>query len=291
VPSVSVIIPVYKVEKYLERCLRSIIEQPFKDIELILVDDGSPDKCGDICDEFADKYDFVKVIHKENAGLGYSRNSGMCIASGEFITFVDSDDYIEGDLIGDLFRAANINQADTVIAAYTREQGEKRIIEGNLIAGKTYVGQEIINNVLKRMIGPKGNGGDILSMAAWRVLYSRRVIHENNLSYPSEREFISEDIIFNLHYYQHATKVSGIENAGYIYCLNQGSLTERYRSDRYQMAEILYREKKRILSELNVYDDEVQYRNEESFLRYSRYAIKSEVKFLAQDGWGKCKVK
>jgi glycosyltransferase involved in cell wall biosynthesis len=167
VPSVSVIIPVYKVEKYLERCLRSIIEQPFKDIELILVDDGSPDKCGDICDEFADKYDFVKVIHKENAGLGYSRNSGMCIASGEFITFVDSDDYIEGDLIGDLFRAANINQADTVIAAYTREQGEKRIIEGNLIAGKTYVGQEIINNVLKRMIGPKGNGGDILSMAAW----------------------------------------------------------------------------------------------------------------------------
>ena len=98
VPKVSIIVPVYKVEKYLRKCIDSIINQTLKDIEIILVDDGSPDNCGKICDEYAAKDTRIKVIHKENGGLSSARNAGMEVAEGEYIGFVDSDDWIESDM-------------------------------------------------------------------------------------------------------------------------------------------------------------------------------------------------
>lgn len=94
----SVVIPVYKVEKYLNECVDSIINQSFDDYEIILVDDGSPDKCPEICDEYANKYDFIKVIHKQNGGLSAARNTGIDAASGEYIMFLDSDDYWNPDV-------------------------------------------------------------------------------------------------------------------------------------------------------------------------------------------------
>ena len=93
-PKVSIIVPVYNVEKYLDRCMESLLNQTLKDIEIILVDDGSPDNCPQICDEYAKKDSRVKVVHKVNAGLGYARNSGLDVASGEYVAFVDSDDYV-----------------------------------------------------------------------------------------------------------------------------------------------------------------------------------------------------
>ena len=96
-PRISVIIPVYKVEAYLRRCIDSIINQSFRDLEIILVDDGSPDNCGAICDEYACRDARIHVIHQENMGLYGARNTGMKIASGEYISFVDSDDWMEAD--------------------------------------------------------------------------------------------------------------------------------------------------------------------------------------------------
>ena len=95
---VSVIIPIYKVEKYLSRCLDSVVNQTLDDIEIVLVDDGSPDSCPEICDRYAKKDSRIKVIHKKNEGLGYARNSGMLIATGEYIAFLDSDDYVSKDM-------------------------------------------------------------------------------------------------------------------------------------------------------------------------------------------------
>lgn len=97
-PKISVIIPVYKVEEYLKRCVDSVIGQTLRDIEIILVDDGSPDNCPAICDEYAKKDDRVRVIHKKNGGLSDARNAGIDIATGDFLGFVDSDDYIEADM-------------------------------------------------------------------------------------------------------------------------------------------------------------------------------------------------
>jgi len=102
-PLISVIVPVYNVEKYIFRCIDSILSQQFSDYELILVDDGSPDKCGKICDEYAEKNDRIKVIHKENGGLASARNAGMKIASGKYYVFCDSDDYVAATWLGAMF--------------------------------------------------------------------------------------------------------------------------------------------------------------------------------------------
>ena len=104
---ISVIVPVYKVEKYIHRCIDSILAQTFTDFELILVDDGSPDCCGSICDEYAKKDSRVTVIHKKNGGLSDARNAGLDFAMGDYILFVDSDDYIDADLLEQTYSAAS----------------------------------------------------------------------------------------------------------------------------------------------------------------------------------------
>ena len=98
---VSIIVPVYNVEKYVERCIESIIKQSYKNLEIILIDDGSKDNSGKICDEYAEKDNRIKVIHKKNGGLSDARNTGLNIADGEYICFIDSDDYIHKDLVKD----------------------------------------------------------------------------------------------------------------------------------------------------------------------------------------------
>ncbi|MGL5903256.1 MAG: glycosyltransferase family 2 protein, partial [Cetobacterium sp.] len=102
-PKISIIVPVYKVEPYLRRCIDSILNQTFTNFELILVDDGSPDRCGEICDEYAKKDCRIKVIHKKNGGLSSARNIGLNIAKGDYIGFVDSDDWIDADMYETLY--------------------------------------------------------------------------------------------------------------------------------------------------------------------------------------------
>ena len=96
---ISIVIPVYKVEKYLEKCVESVINQTYKNLEILLVNDGSPDNCPKICDEYAQKDNRIKVIHKENGGLSDARNAGIDVAAGKYIAFVDSDDYVSNDYI------------------------------------------------------------------------------------------------------------------------------------------------------------------------------------------------
>jgi Glycosyltransferases involved in cell wall biogenesis len=126
-PLISIIVPVYKVEQYLNRCVDSIINQTYKNLEIILVDDGSPDNCGKICDEYATKDSRIKVIHKENGGLSSARNAGLDIASGGYIGFVDSDDWIESNMYYVLINLAIENDSDIVQCGYwsVSEKGDK----------------------------------------------------------------------------------------------------------------------------------------------------------------------
>lgn len=116
---ISVIIPVYNVEKTLKRCVESVLEQTFKNYEIILVDDGSPDNSGKICDEYAEKYDFIRVIHKENEGLGPTRNRGVREAKGRYIYHCDSDDWIKKDTLEAAYNNAIENDSDVVIFGYS----------------------------------------------------------------------------------------------------------------------------------------------------------------------------
>lgn len=286
---VSVIVPMYKVEKYIERCLESLIDQIFMDIEIICIDDGSPDKSSEIAERYAAKDQRIKVVHKKNAGLGMARNTGIEHASGKYVMFVDSDDYLEPTLTESLVKCAETNGADTVIAAYSRNNGKQIEVIPNPIVGCKYCEEEIIPNVLNKMVGPLGDGSDTINMAAWRVLYSLDLIREHDLKYPSEREFISEDIIFDIKYYVHSKCVCGIDDAGYIYCMNPESLTEKYNPERYEKGKTLFYEKRRLMKEFGIYNVDAEYRAEQSFLRYSRYAIKSECKFALMNGKKKAK--
>ena len=115
---VSVVVPVYKVEQYLERCVKSICEQTYQELEIILVNDGSPDRCGEMCEELAQKDNRIQVLHKQNGGLSDARNAGVKLATGKYLLFVDSDDYIAKDLVEKAVAEAEKMACDMVLFDY-----------------------------------------------------------------------------------------------------------------------------------------------------------------------------
>lgn len=127
-PKISVIVPVYKVEAYLPKCIESIIGQTYENLEIILVDDGSPDGCGAICDEYAAKDDRITVIHQQNAGVSAARNAGLDAATGDYIGFVDSDDWIEPDMYEYLMQAVLTNHADIASCAFSRDRDSNALV-------------------------------------------------------------------------------------------------------------------------------------------------------------------
>ena len=126
---ISIIVPVYNVEQYLDRCVKSLLQQTYKNLEIILVDDGSPDRCGQMCDNYAKLDSRVLVIHKENGGLSDARNAGLSHAHGEYIAFVDSDDYIEADMISELYNACHNQDADIVVCGRRHQLSDTGYVE------------------------------------------------------------------------------------------------------------------------------------------------------------------
>lgn len=239
---VSVIVPVYNVEKYLSQCIKSILGQTYKNIEVILVNDGSLDESGKICDSFLELDSRIKVIHKENEGLGYARNTGLEYVSGEYVTFVDSDDYVDDNMIEELINGLKKNGADTCIGGFKRINDEGKIKFEEHYIEKFYSGEKECEEVLSRMYGSAPDKHDAIRMSVWNVLYSMNIIRENNLRFPSERVYISEDIIWDTDYYKYARGVQVIDAVTYNYRIVEGSLTQKYKKDRFQMISILYLE-------------------------------------------------
>lgn len=140
---ISVIVPVYKVEKFLDRCINSIIQQTFTNLEIILVDDGSPDRSGEICDEWKMKDKRIRVIHKENGGLSDARNKGLDVATGDYVAFIDSDDWIDPDMFQLLYDATQKYQADIAECSwrciYSDESRKKQIIQESILLGTMYL--------------------------------------------------------------------------------------------------------------------------------------------------------
>ena len=217
---ISVIIPVYKVEKYLNRCVESVINQTYKNIEIILVDDGSPDNCPKICDEWAKKDKRIKVIHKENGGVSSARNEGLKIASGEFVQFVDSDDYIQTTFCENLVKAT-MSDVDLVISGFTIINEENHRIEKKFSAGDITSLKQDINLFFELL-----NANVLYSPV--NKLYRKDSIKQNF----QEGVHIGEDIIFVLDYLMVAkNKIISIEDTGYIYEQNMQSATHQTRDD------------------------------------------------------------
>lgn len=182
--AISVIVPVYRVEKYLPACIDSILNQTFTDFELILVDDGSPDRCPEICDEVARRDARVRVIHQANAGLSAARNAGIEIAHGEWLGFVDSDDYIAPQFYEKLYQTAQRTDADCVMCSVQNVDESGKSIDSALmrVADEVKTGQEVLQKIGRDDVTPY--------LTAWNKLYRRKLF--NTLRYPAGRQ--NEDV-------------------------------------------------------------------------------------------------
>ena len=232
---ISVIVPIYCVEQYLTRCIDSIRRQTYTNLEIILVDDGSPDGCGQICDDYARMDERIKVVHKKNGGLGYARNSGLEVATGEYVTFIDSDDWISDTHIENLYRPVKDQQADMVMGAYTmvRDDGFRSTHAPHL-EGKTICGTSIIDELLLTMIAPEPKyARDVLiESSVWANLYRLSIIQNHGLRFISEKDAVAEDLHFNVDFFCFADRVTIVNEPGYYYFYNSQSITRKYDPNR-----------------------------------------------------------
>lgn len=180
---VSIIIPIYNVEKYLEECVESVLYQTYQDLEIILVDDGSPDGCGAICEEYAQKDKRVKVIHKENGGLSDARNAGLDVCRGDYIVFVDSDDCIHPQMIERLYNLRMKYQTDMAICSFQDiEENEMPLYAEYDAQGKEYCFEK--ENIMNQL-----QSRNLLTVVAWNKIYKARLFE--NIRYP--KGYIHED--------------------------------------------------------------------------------------------------
>lgn len=282
--TVSMVVPVYNVEKYLRECLDSIVNQTYKDLEIILVDDGSKDLSGQICDEYALLHPNVKVIHKENAGLGMARNSGLDIAAGEYVYFMDSDDYLDNGEIERLVDGVLKNHVDVCLAGDYSVDDNKKILRREEYADCVYHGNEAKTKLLPLMLGSSPGGSAIIGMAASGQLYSMEPIRKHNIRFFSERKYVSEDMVFNIDYMQYANGACTLSGIGYYYRRNPNSLSHAYLRGRFEKHKYLYVEMKKKISSLGFGNDVVE-RLTKTFFIGLYCSIKQEVNHKEGGSW------
>lgn len=215
-PTISIIVPVYNVEKYLDRCIQSILNQTFKDFELILVDDGSTDNSGFICEKYKEMDNRIVVIHKENGGLSSARNTGLDIAIGKYIGFVDSDDYINENMYEILYNEAIKNNSDVVVSDFEKVCENKEHINYKLDKYEI----ENYNNIeaLNQLFESK----NVIFIVAWNKLYKRQIF--NNLRYEEGKIYEDEFIIHKILYESKITTF--IDLKLYYYVQRENSITQ-----------------------------------------------------------------
>ena len=231
----SVIIPVYNVEKYIDRCLKSIISQNYDDLEIIVIDNGSTDSSGSICDTYASEYSIISVYHIENHGVGAARNFGLSKARGEFIYFVDSDDYLVGNLFAD-FADKLVSDLDLVVFSYynsfEEDLTEKSRTEKSLPFKGNYDKDGFIKIFKELFLS------DML-YTVWNKIYRREFLLENNLYF--EQYELGEDVRFNLDVYRNVNKIYLSQDSYYVYVIGRnGSAMSGYNPKRlqYQLQEL-----------------------------------------------------
>lgn len=240
IPKISIIIPIYNVEKYLDKCVQSAINQTLRDIEIILVDDESTDRCPQMCDEYAMQDSRVKVVHKKNGGLGFARNSGLEVAIGEYVTFLDSDDFVDLYTYEHLYNIVRLESLDALYYKFKRFVNENEVKQSELSSEITKY--ENIKDLMLDIIAsePSAKVDHKIQCSSCTAMYRKDIIKNNNVRFHSERELISEDMIFNLDFLKHASKVAFNTGTHYHYRVNPTSLTSTIRADRIEKNYILY---------------------------------------------------
>lgn len=221
----SIIVPVYNCEKYINRCVDSILNQELKNIQLILIDDGSKDSSGDICDKYATIDSRVLVVHNQNQGVSMARNCGLSIASGEYIGFVDADDWIDGEMYSTLIGIAKDNDADIVMCdALTEYSNKMSELDTILQISKSCIlkKDDFTPKVLMEMAG-----------STWRCIYKSSVIRVNNILFDTKLKF-SEDRVFNIYAIGYANMLYYLKRPFYHRIIQNESAVHRFHIDYFE---------------------------------------------------------
>ena len=249
-PFFSVILPIYNVAPYLEQCIHSMLDQAFSDYELILVDDGSTDQCPEICDRYAAQFAHIHVIHKPNGGLSSARNAGMKHARGQYIWWVDSDDWVGPNSLQILYDACHTDKPDIVKFNFVRNGSDEKAVMSNASAG-WYCDEQEREQLLDQAFLKPG----AFNLSAWGHIYATAFLKENALLFVSERRIGSEDYLFNLQALSMAKKVCVITDCLYYYRLRMGSLTQKYRQNLPKKYTELYRQLQEYYSQMGVLEN------------------------------------
>lgn len=211
---ISIIVPVYNVEGYLDRCITSLINQTYKNLEIILIDDGSKDGSGAICDKYASLDSRIKVIHKENGGVSLARNLGLDVASGEYIGFVDSDDYVENGMYEALYNVAVLENADITTCGFTQVRVNGNAKVNDIDLSIDWSKENIIKNYFKQGIVKE------LMYSPCNKLYKKSLVKELRFS---EKYHMGEDILFIFQCVERMNKLSCAKGAFYHYVMRENS--------------------------------------------------------------------
>lgn len=256
----SVIVPIYKVEKYVRQCIESILNQTFSDFELILVDDGSPDNCPRICDEYAKKDDRIKVIHKKNGGLVSARNAGVQNATGDYICYVDGDDWIKEELLENVYqKGIKDKEPDMVVFGAIRQFEDHQVEIPSGSSEGVYNKDRLQNEVYPYMMydNRKSFCSGLVFPVAWNKIYKKDLLKEHYCQ--EERIKMGEDNAFIFECLYASNKVVFLDDHLYIYNqLNSESFIHSYDSNRFENNQLLtgYIEK-RLGGENEVLDSQI----------------------------------
>ena len=260
---ISVVLPVYNVAAYLERCIESIVNQTYRNLKILLIDDGSTDKSQEICRKWAEKDSRIRHIRKENQGLGMARNTGMEQACGKYICFFDSDDYVALDALEQCCALAEREQADVVTFGFCSVSKTGQVVKKRTPGPErlAYQGDAVREDFLPELMAPDtARGKDSgLWMSAWTSFFRLELLQTSGWQFVSERVVLSEDLYSLLRLYGFVQKVAVLPKALYYYCENETSLSRVYRPDRYARIKDCYDASMAVCRELG-YSQEVRRR-------------------------------
>ena len=288
---VSIIVPVYNVEKYLKRCIESLQNQTLKEIEIILVDDSSKDQSFKICQEAAKEDPRIKVIRKQNEGAGIARNAGLKLATGKYIGFVDSDDFAEPHMFETLFLKAEQYQSDLVMSGVIYVGGIMFKNEGSeelqtfFQEDTQFITEEELKRLQYGIVGalPHEKEDSKYGMSVWKNLFRREIIETNGLQFLSEREMLSEDALFMVDYIGCIRKATGIPEALYRYFRNETSISKSYKKDRFEKGLVFYQQAKNRFQKINA-DGAYQIYLDRFWQAFCRVVCAQEILYAKQQG-------
>lgn len=281
---VSIIVPVFQAEKFLIRTVRSLLDQTLKDIEIILVDDGSSDWSSVVCDQFTEEDTRVIVVHSQNFGVSNARNMGLKTAKSEYLLFCDADDIPDRTMAGKLYKTAIREQSECVLCSFEKVTDEKRLIDSLPFNRQLTHEQEILDSLVMPMLvwgyAPGGERYQGVYGSVWRALYSTDRVRKTHLEFDTEIH-LGEDLLFNLAFWPGCSRISFVKEPLYQYVENSSSATHTNATVMWRQYLSVWKKAHLLLSEFNADPERLRWHN----YQLTRYGVSAIIEGICSQAY------